>query len=142
MGRLRSFLRMRPGDKVLLLEAAALLAVARVLVNTVGFERFASRLGHHMAQTSNDASPEAHATARRVRWAVEIAARNLPFEVICLPQAIAGKLMLRRRGIDSTLYLGVAYDPDLKAHAWLRAGRVIVTGAKGRSGFSVISTFA
>jgi Transglutaminase-like superfamily len=142
MGRLRSFFRLRAGDRLLLLEAVILLPVARVLVHTVGFERFATRLGSHMAQSSDEDSTEAYATARRVRWAVETAARNLPFEVICLPQAIAGKLMLRRRGIASTLYLGVAYDPALKAHAWLRVGRVIVTGAKGRVGFSVVSTFA
>jgi hypothetical protein len=142
MGRLHNFFRRRSADRLILLEAVILLALARVLVHTVRFERVATRLGSHMAQSSDEDSPEAYATARRVRWAVATAARNLPFDVICLPQAIAGKLMLRRRGIASTLYLGVAYDPDLKAHAWLRVGRVIVTGAKGRIGFSVISTFA
>ena len=142
MARLRSYFRLRAEDRLLLLEAVTLLAVARLLVHTLGFERFATRLGSYMAQSSDEDSPQAYATARRVQWAVETAARNLPFDVICLPQAIAGKVMLRRRGIASTLYLGVAYDPDLKAHAWLRVGRVIVTGAGGRIGFSVISTFA
>lgn len=142
MGRLRSFSRLRAADRLLLLEAVFLLGLARVLVHTVGFERFATRLGSHMAQSADEDSPFAYATATRVRWAVETAARNLPFDVICLPQAIAGKLMLRRRGIASTLYLGVARDPDLKAHAWLRVGRLIVTGAQARVGFSVISTFA
>jgi hypothetical protein len=142
MRRLRSLGRLPAGDRVLLLEAATLLAVARVLVHTVKFERFATRLGSHGAQSAEEESASALAVAQRVRWAVETAARNIPFEAVCLPQAIAGKLMLRRRGIASTLYLGVARDPDLKAHAWLRAGPLIVTGAKGRLGFSVISTFA
>jgi hypothetical protein len=52
--------------------------------------------------------------------------------------------MLQRRRIPSTLYFGVAKDPDgnLKAHAWLRSGTQMVTGAAGRKQFTVVATFA
>jgi transglutaminase superfamily protein len=38
--------------------------------------------------------------------------------------------MLGRRGLDSTIRLGVAKDADgnLQAHAWLCAGDAILTG--------------
>jgi hypothetical protein len=50
--------------------------------------------------------------------------------------------MLRRRGIHSTLYLGVDRATGFDAHAWVRVGRVIVTGAPEHRRFSVVSTFA
>lgn len=53
-------------------------------------------------------------------------------------------MMLRRRQIPSTLYLGVAKkeDGDLNAHAWLRTGDAIILGGGGLERFSVVSTFA
>jgi hypothetical protein len=51
--------------------------------------------------------------------------------------------MLQRRGITSTLYLGVDHGEEkwLDAHAWLRCGEVIVTGGAGAERFRIISTF-
>jgi hypothetical protein len=58
-------------------------------------------------------------------------------------QAIAAKLMLKRRGIPSTLHLGVAKEDNrFMAHAWLRSGSIILTGGAGRERFTIISTFA
>ena len=55
-------------------------------------------------------------------------------------------MMLRRRGLPSTLYLGVARDGEAgsgaRAHAWLRSGHVVVTGGAGREQFTVVASFA
>ena len=142
MGRLASLRRLDSTDRLLLLEAALLLGAARLAIRFVPFARIAGRLGQHMAETPATQPPEALATSRRVRKAVELAARNLPWESVCLPQAITAKLMLRRRGIPSTLYLGVLREKEFLAHAWVRAGEVVVTGDRGRDGFTVVSTFA
>jgi len=61
---------------------------------------------------------------------------------MCFPQALAATLMLRRRGIRSTLYLGVDPHRDLDAHAWVRVGGLIVTGGPDEARFVVVSTFA
>lgn len=49
----------------------------------------------------------------------------VPFKAICLPQAIAAKLMLERRGVASSLHLGAALHTRsgkaFEAHAWLDA---------------------
>jgi hypothetical protein len=62
----------------------------------------------------------------------------------CLVQAVAVTWMLQRSDIPSTLYFGVAKDTGggLKAHAWVRVGEKILTGAKEREDFSVVATFA
>ena len=57
---------------------------------------------------------------------------------------MAAMAMLKRRGITSTLYLGLAKDDEakLQAHAWLRCGNRIITGEKEMTGFTTIATFA
>jgi len=59
-------------------------------------------------------------------------------------QAMTGKVMLRRRGIPGTLYLGLAKDGDsaLSAHAWLRCGERILSGGPTHDQFTVIAHFA
>lgn len=126
----------------MVVEAAVLLGIARVMIRRVRFEKLAPRLGRHMAVTPDGHSPEDRAIAREVRWAVASAVRHVPFEAVCFPQAIAAMYMMRRRGIASTLYLGVNRDRDLDAHAWVRSGRTIITGGADSKDYRVISTFA
>ena len=126
-------------------EALLALAWAKVLVHTIPFRRLAPRLG--LAQTESPAIITAaeRALAVEVSWAVQAAARHIPLRFVCLPQAIAAKWMLRRRGLATTLYLGVAPDrakPDaIAAHAWLRAGDKIVTGEIEAARHRAIATF-
>jgi hypothetical protein len=142
MKRLVQFIRLTGSQRVLLMEAVAMLSGAGVLLRLLPFSRIARRLGAHMSETPDAADQHASQRAREVRWAVELAARNLPWHPVCLPQAMAAKWMLRRRGVESTLYLGVDPSAGLYAHAWLRAGPVIVTGGPVGPGFTVVSSFA
>jgi Transglutaminase-like superfamily len=51
--------------------------------------------------------------------------------------------MLRRQGVPSVVYLGVAKDAagDFIAHSWLRCGDRIVTGGGRRQRYSVIAAY-
>jgi hypothetical protein len=142
MRRLANFRRLDPTDRWLLIEASLLLGTARLAVRFVPFARIAARLGEHMGETPLSQPRAATDLSRRVGRAVSLAARNLPWESVCLPQAIAAKLMLRRRGVPSTLYLGLQRDQNLLAHAWVRVGEVVVTGEQASEGYTVVSTFA
>jgi hypothetical protein len=57
---------------------------------------------------------------------------------------LAATWMLQRRDISSTLYFGLAKDSNrgVKAHAWVRSGARILTGAEGHEDFEVVATFA
>ena len=140
MRRLRKFLARSRSERLLLLEAAGWLAVSRLAVLLLPFRRIAPRLGQHMIESDFESSDDA--LSRNIGWAVEAAARHVPWQAVCLPQAMAAKAMLRRRGIDCTLYLGVVTDEELKAHAWLRAGSRIITGREGFRSHTVVSTFS
>ncbi len=46
--------------------------------------------------------------AEDIGWAVTRAARYLPFKAVCLPQAMAARVMLERRGVKSIMHFGAA----------------------------------
>lgn len=144
MPRLAKFLRLPHSDRLLLVEAAVWLGMARLSVMLVPFRRIAPFLGRHMSESTQSIEPGYRNLAERISWAVGTASRHVPWKCECLAQALAGKAMLKRRGVGSTLYLGVAKDngENLKAHAWLRSGDLFVTGVWNANQFTVISTFA
>lgn len=139
VGRSRSF-----ADYGLLAEAAGWLVAARLAVLVVPFRILSPRLGTHMAESPAEDDDRRGETLRRVGWALRAISRHVPWRSACLEQGLAGKMMLRRRGVPNTLYLGVARDPSarVQAHAWLRSGGLVVSGADGRERFTVVSTFA
>jgi hypothetical protein len=140
-----SFWQLPWADRWLLVEAACWLSMARLAILLLPFCRIAPFLGRHMAESPQaDRLPGQGAQVRRLGWAVKTMSRHMPWECTCLVQALAGKMLLRRRGFPSTLYLGVAREADmtLAAHAWLRCGSVILTGASGHHQFKVVATFA
>lgn len=59
-------------------------------------------------------------------------------------RAVAALKMLEKRGIESTLYMGVARDKQgqMIAHAWLRSGSHYVSGDDAMQGFVVVEKFA
>jgi hypothetical protein len=142
---LRKLWQLSWADRFLLVEAWIQLGAARFTLLTTPFRRIAPRLGRQQrpppapTQGGSTFLP----TAARVAWAVETMSRHTPWESACLAQAIAGKYMLRRRGVASALYLGTRKDEhsQLLAHAWLRVGARIVLGGSGHDTFTALAAF-
>ena len=144
-GFARNFLRffkLKSGRR-LLLEAVFWLGISRLAILLIPFRRIAPHLGRHMLESTDSITPDQQTHLRQLADTIRRAARNLPWECKCLAQAMAGKAMLSRQGIPSTLYLGLAKDPQnaLQAHAWLRAGGLIVTGGRGCERYVVVAYF-
>lgn len=123
-----------------------LLGVAWLLVQTIPFRWLAGTLGEPMRESAATLDASDLELAGLTGAAVRAAANYTPWSSVCLPQAVAAQWMLRRRRIAATLYLGVAKEsaspPGLVAHAWLRCGDQILTGAGGRQQYTVLTTFA
>ena len=99
--------------------------------------RLRRKLGHVLQMTNRE-----RLLVLEVRHAVTIAARNVPWNAVCLPQAMAAKAMLARRGHGSALHLGAKAEGDgLAAHAWLVAGGEIVVGEAGIAGMAPLARF-
>ena len=152
--RLVRFTQVGHRRRAVLLEAVAWLLVARLSLIFVPFPRLARRLGTLVAPTdaralraTSDDRDEAH-IAEEVGWAVTRAARHVPFNAVCLPQAMAARIMLKRRGVDSVLHFGarigqdkIAQDKPIDAHAWLDAAGVEVTGYPVADTYAEIACF-
>jgi hypothetical protein len=123
----------------MLLEAVVCLGLARAAVIVLPFRVIARGLGERMEETP--ASAPATARARGVGRALAVAAARTPWRSKCLEQALAAKAMLRRRGIRSTMYLGVT-SPPVEAHAWVRVADVHVTGGADVDRYAVVASFA
>lgn len=109
------------------LEAILMLSGARLIV-LFCFGRFSRWMMQGQQPGQQIPSP---ALRRRIERAVDRAAAIVPWTSLCLPNAMAAKLMLARRGCASTIHLGVGISSEglLHAHAWLEAGGTVVTGA-------------
>lgn len=144
MSTLRTVVTMPWADRTAVLEAALLCGWARLLLRRP-FGQVAPKLGAHGHESTRDeVVAEQRHTARRVKQAISRAARWMPWDCTCLVQAIVARTMLSRRGIDGTLYLGVRQDraEGLEAHAWIRAGSLLVTGGNAAGSYAVVSVFA
>lgn len=75
--------------------------------------------------------------------AIARTSRHVPFRAVCLQQAFAALLMLRRRGLAATVHLGVLREGvELNAHAWTECGDVPVTGVSVAQGFTPVAVFS
>ena len=149
--RLRALSLFSWNDRVLSLESLAMLAAARLLVKTTSAERFTARMGG--ATVSGIPSSGGNVTngstmtpdgcqAVRVGAMLERVARVTWWRSLCLEKAIAGRWMLRRRGIASTIYVGMAKSAQgFVAHAWLVGEGQTVTGA-GDTTYATLAAFS
>lgn len=141
----KKFLKLSMQEKILLCEAFFYLIIAVILVQNLPFRKIASRLGKHMKKTPSDLQSLPEELLEKIKRSLKRAQLYVPRGENCLIQGIAGKIMLKRHELPSTLYLGLAKDSEenagFKAHAWLRCGHVILIGKEGSETFTEISYF-
>lgn len=138
-------------DRWLLFETYILLGLARLAINIIPLRRLAPWIGAQAQETPAEISPAHLREAVRIAWAVRTVSRYTPWQSNCYPQALTAKLLLRRKQIPSTLYLGAtlhpatagqpASGPAMTAHAWLRCGPLYVTGGRGQDTYTVLAAF-
>jgi hypothetical protein len=68
-----------------------------------------------------------HGPASRLGYVVGSILRLLPTDSRCLMRSLVLTTLLARRGVPSTLIIGVSPAPEFKAHAWVEyAGRPLL----------------
>ncbi len=119
-------------------EAAITLILARIAVRFVPFSRiisWANKPPRHINRFAINEVP-------RIAWAVEKVAARPWMNALCLPQAMAAHAMLRRRGLASRLYLGVARENGLlTAHAWVEIGNNKIVGGVESARYAHLAAF-
>jgi hypothetical protein len=130
-------------EYLLFAEAWVLLAFARSMLVIRPFKKIAQLLGKEMYEAPDDISENGLQRQKQVLVAVLRACRFSPWRTKCFEQAIAAKVMLKRRGIKSTVFFGVfkGESNELLAHAWLISNGMIVTGGPKIDQYTVLSWF-
>ena len=146
--RLRSLKRMSLERSGSCSESLTMLAVARAMVKSTRGKRLISRMGPAITdvkpgfEVERDGDTADSGAGVRIGRMVERTARTTWWRSMCLEKkALAGKWMLRRRGIASTMYVGMArQEHGFVAHAWLVGEGKTLTGA-GKTRYAALAAF-
>ena len=140
------FLSLPPSHKSLTLAIAWHLARARLELLHRPFKSIASELG----QVGCESGPQCRSLQPSydpefpllLSGYVRRLAPLMPFQALCLVQALAVARLLAPKGYAFTVYLGVRTGDSFEAHAWLRWGDTILCGAPQHLNYKVVTTFS
>jgi transglutaminase superfamily protein len=130
--------------RVRVVEAAFALVAARVMLRSLPFTTTMKLVGSGEASGADEVVPRrtTDPVAASVGVALKRAAARLPWRFTCLARSLAGRLMLRRRGVASTIVFGVAKETEhISGHAWLVAAGGFVCGGHEAHNFQPIAAF-
>ena len=122
MKSLSRFAALPREEKRILLSAALMLPVADMALRTFGFQKTQRFLCRKTAGIKPLLSSRADqlGSAQNIAVLVSIAARRSPYKATCLRQSLVSWWLLQRKGIVTTLIVGVGKeDGSFKAHAWI-----------------------
>jgi hypothetical protein len=110
-----------------------MITTVRAGMRLVSFETLRRYLARLARGRSVRETPADQAEIDTIVWSLQTAGRTLPPAGRCLIEALAGHVLLGRKGLATDLRIGVARDVDgtFKAHAWLERGGTIVLGELG-----------
>ncbi|HLI81023.1 MAG TPA: lasso peptide biosynthesis B2 protein [Candidatus Binataceae bacterium] len=126
-------------------EAVILLCLARIAIAILPFEKLMRWFGAGALEDAEnihvDLDPAQKHIALGVRYMIARGVRFLPFEIGCLPQAMAGCAMLTRRALPVRVSLGVPKRGGMPAHAWLESGNIPIAGTATSDAYAPIARF-
>lgn len=135
------FIKVPIREKKIVLETIFLLLLGRILL-LLPYKYMKLFLGIY------NKTPESKTVdiveSRRIGRYIRHIGDRLPWKCTCLVNAVAAKIMLRRRGIPATIYFGMTRDESRKiiAHAWTKCGNFLVTGKDDAHEYKTVGYFS
>jgi hypothetical protein len=129
--------RLGPARRRLLLRSVLAVTAASLAVALLPFRR-AILFG------SVPLGPRTGHVPSECAWAIEAAARRLPWRALCIEQGLAAQRLLRRAGIDARLHYGARHEPgeaNLEAHVWVTVDGRPVIGGDEAGDFAEIASY-
>ncbi len=136
--QLRKFFACPFEDRRLLVQAAVLLTVVRLLLALLPMPR----LQVILARIARMRAMPTHAP-QRILWAATVASRYVPWANTCLMRALVVHGWFQQCGFPTTLCIGVTKDQGrLKAHAWIESeGQVVLGGEVALAPYITLATY-
>lgn len=139
------FLTLSFREKLGFMEALSMLFFSRVIIYFIPLRKLAPYLGRLNGPIPGELSAGQIIKAEEVRMSILMSSANVPWKSVCLDQALATMMMLKRRKISYSLHLGVKKTPEnesIKAHAWVICNDVILVGGQRSKKYTVVASFS
>lgn len=115
--------------------------IYRFCIDHIKMSRIEKMMGERGVQSSAEESGDNLKFARLVAFHANRVTEHMPWEAKCFTRSLTIARILKSKGIDSTIYLGVAKDENgMKAHSWVRCGNMYLTDPLIGQ-FNVVATF-
>jgi Transglutaminase-like superfamily len=140
----RSFAHRSGFEQAWFLPCWLLLGISRLAILVIPFRYLAPWLGISVGVAAWVPLVGSCGEARALCIAkiVQMASRHTPWTSNCFPQALTARLLLGLYRVPYVFFFGIDKDDDtFKAHAWISAGRVQVTGGNSFGRFTVVGCF-
>lgn len=136
---IKAFMKQPLNVRLLVLQAAAVSMLVWLAMTLLPFRWWSRWQGEVRISTPEAPNPETLTYRENLTRALTMASRYLPILKRCYIRALTGKILLARKGIRGTLYIGFRTfeNGKFEGHAWLRAHDTWITGAERRNDFSV-----
>jgi hypothetical protein len=126
-------------ERSFLLQAWCALLGIDLALRCLPFTRIAS-VCRRLRTTRTDDDTPSLPPIMRLAWLVTVAGRYSPLGTSCLKEALALSWLMSRRGIATTLRIGVARrHGTLDAHAWLEHNGRIILGGTGADAYAPLT---
>lgn len=112
-------------DKIYFVEAAFYTIWAYFMIHVFSFKKYLQWI-----KNKPNSLPDNEVIVLRVERTIKRVIRYSFWPTTCYTQAIAARLLLRRRNIKSDIFLGLIKneEKELSAHAWTKVNGRIITG--------------
>lgn len=139
-----TFIKLDNESKLGFIEAFIYTGIFRGYILFVPFNKFRNKIGNVKTESPEIVDDDDIKIAKKISFLVNKASQYTPWESKCLVKALTAQKMLKKKGISTTLYLGVKKDlqNNMLAHAWIRCGNYYVTGGINRQGYAIVAKFS
>jgi len=144
MGKIKLFADLSFHLKVMLLEAFIWSILANLAIKFLPLKTYRryldSKQGKDLSRVDEDIIFK---IAKDFRIVLTILSKNVPWEIKCYARAIIAKQLFRRKGLHSTITLGLTKleNNQLIAHAWLSHHNRCIIGHNGQYQFVRMAEF-
>lgn len=142
--KLYKFIKISNKEKIDFLRAVIYSGIARVYILFFPFNKLRKNMGNAKTESPSKVDKQIEIVAENIGKVVLRASNYTPWESKCLVQALTAQWILKKRGVSTTIYLGLKKDnqENMLAHAWLRCGECYVTGGSIRKEYVVVAMFS
>jgi hypothetical protein len=143
-GKIKTLIALPFKTKLLFIEAFFTSGWVKFCLTIFPFNHVMSWLGTVNIESSTEANDESLVLRRQIKTAIDLCRKYAPWRTECYTMSLTGRIMLKRRKLPSTLYVGFMKDETgkYKGHAWLRANDTYISGFKESKGFKVNFIFS